>query len=69
MCFWANLLGAVLHGGLMIRSWQGRGSFTNKFFSNLKTVNLKILEKHPVSAHYASKVGDFMQSLSSFVIY
>ena len=34
--------GAVLHGGLMIRSCQGLGSFTNAFFSNLNSVNLKI---------------------------
>ena len=29
---------AVLHGGLMIRSCQGWGSFTNAFSSNLKTI-------------------------------
>ena len=34
--------GTVLHGELMIRSWQGQGSFTNAFLSNLKTVNAKI---------------------------
>ena len=33
-----NFGGAVLHGGLIIRSCQGWGSFTNVFSSNLKTV-------------------------------
>ena len=33
--------GTVLHGGLMIRSCQGQGSFTNAFLNNPKTVNLK----------------------------
>ena len=37
---------ADLHGLLMIRLCQGRGSFTNAFFSNLKTVNLKIFGSH-----------------------
>ena len=32
--FW----GAILLGGLMIRSCQGLGTFTNAFSSNLKTV-------------------------------
>ena len=31
--------GNVLHGGLTIRSYQGWGSFTNAFSSNLKTVH------------------------------
>ena len=41
--------GAALHGGLMIRSCQRRGSFTNTFFSNhfsffqsLRDIHLKI---------------------------
>ena len=38
--------GAVLRRGLMIRSCQGQGSFANALFSNLKTVNLKILAIH-----------------------
>ena len=33
-----KFLGAVLYGGLMIRSCQGWGSFTNAFSSNLETV-------------------------------
>ena len=37
--------GSVLHGGL-IRSCQERGSFTNAFSNNLKTVNLKIFANH-----------------------
>ena len=32
----------VLHGGLIIRSCQGRGSSTSGFFSILKTINLKV---------------------------
>ena len=32
--------GAVLHEGLMIRSWEEQGSLANAFYSNLKTVNL-----------------------------
>ena len=41
--FWGRFVGGLFHmGGLMIRSWQGQGSFTNAFFSNLKTANLKI---------------------------
>ena len=41
--FW----GAVLHRGLMIRLWQGWGSFTNAFFSNLKTIhNLDFFGNH-----------------------
>ena len=110
--YWA----AVLHWGLMIRSCQGPGSFTNTFFNNhfsffqsWRDIHLKIkpwpklwkylylklivkrfqrlchvqpgldifvkltvqigdcIRKTP-SAHYASGVGDFMQSLPSFVI-
>ena len=38
--------GIVRHGGLMIRSWQERGSLTNAFSSNIKTVNLKIFANH-----------------------
>ena len=38
--------GSVLHGGLMIRSCQERGSFTNAFSNNLETVNLKIFANH-----------------------
>ena len=38
--------GVVQHGGLMIRSCQGRDSFTNAFSSNPKTVNLKIFVNH-----------------------
>ena len=38
--------GTLLHEGLMIRSCQGQGSFTNAFSSNLKTVNLKIFANH-----------------------
>ena len=34
--------GAIQHGGLMSRSYQGRGSFTNALSSNLKAVNLKM---------------------------
>ena len=30
----------------MIRSFQGQGSFTNAFSSNLKAVNLKIFASH-----------------------
>ena len=41
-----NLCGTVLHRRLMIRSCRGRGSFTNVFSSNLKTVNLKIFANH-----------------------
>ena len=128
---WVNLWEvAVLHGGLMIRPCQEQGSLTNAFFSNLKTVNMKIflqekiflltwkhihlkinswpvyrikegfiLEEiirrferlchdHPdfdilfgklagqigvwiwktIFPHYASRVGDFMQSQTSFLI-
>ena len=100
----------------MIRSWQGRGSFANTFFSNhflffqsRRDIHLKIKLRPKLwkylylrlivkkfqklchvqpdldifvkltvqigdcirktsSAHYASEVGDFMQSLPSFVI-
>ena len=45
-----QVLGAVLHGGLLIRSCQRRGSFTNVFFSNLKSV--KILKFLPISKGY-----------------
>ena len=38
--------GTVLHGGLIIKSCQGQGSFTNVFSSNLKTVNLKVFAYH-----------------------
>ena len=38
--------GVVLHGGLMNRSCQGPGSFTNAFFSNLKTENPKMFANH-----------------------
>ena len=44
--FWTNLLGAVLYRGLIMRSCQGLGSFTNAFSSNVKTVNLKIFVNH-----------------------
>ena len=37
---------AVLHGCLMIRSCQGRESFTNAFSTNLKTVNYKVFVNH-----------------------
>ena len=41
--FW----GAVLHEGLMIRSCQGWGSFSNAFSSNLKTVyDLEVFGNH-----------------------
>ena len=41
------LEGAVLDEGLMIRSCQGWGSFTNAFSSNLKTVyNLNFFDNH-----------------------
>ena len=41
--FW----GAVLHGGLMIISCQGWGSFRNAFSNNLKTVyNLEFFGNH-----------------------
>ena len=40
--FW----GAVLHVGLIIKSCQGWGSFTNAFFSNLKPVNFEIFGNH-----------------------
>ena len=49
---WGTILGGqlywgtVLHGGSMIRSCQGQGSFTNAFSSNLKTVNLKMFADH-----------------------
>ena len=45
----ANLLRRCSTWGineLMIRSCQGQVSFTNSFFSNLKTVNLKIFASH-----------------------
>ena len=45
-CFGQIYWGTVLHEGLMIRSWQGQGSFTNAFSSNLKTVNVKIFANH-----------------------
>ena len=45
-CFGEIYSGTVLHGGLMIRSWQVQGSFTNVFPSNLKTVNLKTFAAH-----------------------
>ena len=41
-----NLWGFVLHRGLMIRSFQGRGSLANPFSSNLNTVNLKTFPDH-----------------------
>ena len=44
--FLGNLLEAVPHGGLMMRSCQEWGSFTNAFASNLKTKDLKIFAKH-----------------------
>ena len=34
-----NFWGTLPHGGLMPRSCQGQGRFTNAFFNNLKTVN------------------------------
>ena len=37
---------AALHGELLVRSRQGRGTFTNPLSSNLKTVNLKISPNH-----------------------
>ena len=42
----AILWGAVLYGTLMIRSCQERGSFTNAFSCNLKTLNMKIFPNH-----------------------
>ena len=40
--FWPNLCEIdVLHGKLMIRSFQRQESFTNTLFSNLKTLNMK----------------------------
>ena len=36
----------VLYGGLKIRSCQKQESFTNAFYGNLKTVNLKIFADH-----------------------
>ena len=41
-----KFIGEVRYGGLLIRSLQGQGSFTNAFFSNLKTVNLKTFVCH-----------------------
>ena len=38
--------GTVLHGGLMIRSYYGQGSFRNVFSSDLKNVNLKMFANH-----------------------
>ena len=38
--------GAVLHEGLVIKSCQGRESFTHTFSSNPETVNLKISANH-----------------------
>ena len=45
--FWGgNLQGMVLYkSGIMIKSYQGK-SFTNAFFSNVNTVNLKIVPNH-----------------------
>ena len=45
-CFVQIYWGTVLHGGLMIRSWEWQGSFTNAFSSNLKTVNPEIFVNH-----------------------
>ena len=45
--FWGKIYwGTVLHGGLMIRSYHGQGSFRNAFSSDLKTVNLKMFANH-----------------------
>ena len=44
--FLGNLLEAVLHGGLMIRSCQEWKSFTSAFASNLKTIDLKVFANH-----------------------
>ena len=47
--FFGQIMGEVSYmgGGLMIRSCQGgRESFTNAFYSNLNTVNLKVLPDH-----------------------
>ena len=44
--FWENLWGVVFYMGvLMIRSCHGE-SFTNAFFSNVNTVNLKMFPNH-----------------------
>ena len=37
---------AVILGGLMFRTCQGQGSFTNALSSNLEIVNLKIFPNH-----------------------
>ena len=48
--FWKTDMGTVLHGVLMIRSCQGRGSSINAFFSNLKIVLLKF---SPIMKEYS----------------
>ena len=53
---------ADLHGLLMIRLCQGRGRFTNAFFSNLKTVNLNIFGSHFLS----SLTGKTLTSLQNY---
>ena len=47
---WKIYWGAVLHGPLMIRLCEGRGSFTNAFFSNLEIENLKLFANHFLSS-------------------
>ena len=44
--FLVNLWGSALHGGSRIRSSKGGGSFTNAFFSDLKTVSIKFFDNH-----------------------
>ena len=44
--FLGNLLEAVLHAGLMIRSCKEWGSLTNAFASNLKTIDPKVFANH-----------------------
>ena len=39
-------IGKFVEGNLMMRSCQGRESFTNTFSTNLKTLNLKFFTNH-----------------------
>ena len=47
---------AVLHGRLMIRIFQGRGSFINAFSGNLKILSLKIFANYKMGNSRCPKV-------------
>ena len=65
-----QILGAVLHGRLMIRSCQGWGSFTNVLSGNLKTLyKFKIFASHEgIYTHLRIKPWPVYRIMEVFIL-